>query len=118
MKGVEPQVIRDLFQHVRQPDLAWAPFQPGVEIHRVYGDEKSGPSAILLRYAPGASIPFHTHSCHEHIFVLDGEQADQRGTYRAGDFVVNPPGSAHSVTSASGCVVLVVRHEPVAFTAR
>ena len=118
MNGIEPHVLRDLFQRARQPDFHWVTFQAGVEIHRVYGDEKAGPSAILLRYAAEASVPHHVHSCHEHIFVLDGEQSDERGVYRAGDLVINPPGSAHSVTSATGCIVLVVRHEPVAFTAR
>jgi predicted ChrR family anti-sigma factor len=118
MNGAEPHVLRDLYERVLKPDFRWDPFVPGVEIHRLYGDEKSGPSAILLRYAPGASIPHHTHACHEHIFVLHGEQSDERGVYQAGDFVVNPPGSAHSVASATGCIVLVVRHEPVAFTGR
>lgn len=92
--------------------LPWQPFRPGVEIHRLYGGQQ-GPAAALLKYAAGASVPDHDHSGYEHILVLSGAQRDQRGSYEAGTFVVNPPGSSHAVESDQGCVVLIIWEKPV-----
>ena len=56
--------------------LAFGPFRPGMEIHRLYGGDGDGPSAALLRYAPGGSVPLHEHTGFEHVLVLDGSQED------------------------------------------
>ncbi|NER81415.1 MAG: transcription negative regulator ChrR [Leptolyngbya sp. SIO1D8] len=92
--------------------LPWQPFRPGIEIHRLYGDE-IGPSAALLRYQPGAQVPHHSHTGYEHIVVLSGSQRDERGLYQTGAFVINPPGSAHTVTSDNGCLVLIIWEKSV-----
>jgi len=94
--------------------LDWQPFHPGIEVHHLYQNE-GGPSAAFLRYQPGAKVARHRHTGFEHIFVLSGSQEDERGYYRAGALVVNPPGSAHNVASAEGCVVLVIWEKPVEF---
>jgi anti-sigma factor ChrR (cupin superfamily) len=109
-------VIRELTERALGGDLPFEPYFPGVEIHRIYGDETAGPSAILLRYQPGGRAPQHTHPGYEHIFVLSGEQSDERGSYPAGTLVINPPGSQHDVHSARGCLVLVIKEQPVVFT--
>jgi anti-sigma factor ChrR (cupin superfamily) len=96
--------------------LAWQPFRPGIEIVRLYGDGEHGPSAALLRYAPGASVPQHEHTGFEHIIVLSGAQRDQRATYPAGSCAIHPPGSSHAVHSDEGCVVLAIWASPVRFT--
>ncbi len=67
----------------------------------------------LLRYAPGASVPRHRHAGLETVIVLDGEQSDERGSYPAGSLVLNAEGSAHSVRSEGGCVVLIQWQRPV-----
>ena len=109
-------VIRDLTERALRGDLVFEPYFPGVDIHRIYGDESTGPSAILLRYQPGGRAPHHSHPGHEHIFVLSGEQADERGSYPAGTLVINAPGSRHDVHSAGGCLVLVIKEQPVVFS--
>ena len=109
-------VIRDLSERALRGDLVFEPYFPGVDIHRIYGDESTGPSAILLRYRPGGRAPRHSHPGHEHIYVLSGEQSDERGSYPAGTLVINPPGSQHDVHSAGGCVVLVIKEQPVVFS--
>jgi len=91
------------------------PMREGVEIAVLYKDEVSGASAALLRYAPGARVPKHAHEGYEHILVLDGSQRDERGEYPAGTFVVNPPGTSHSVESPSGCLVLILWQRPIHF---
>jgi anti-sigma factor ChrR (cupin superfamily) len=109
-------VFPDLATRSKEPDFPWTPLRPGIDIHRLYGDDARGPSAALLRYAPGAALPHHTHSGYEHVTVLEGSQVDQHGTYAAPCFIVNPPGSHHGVTSPGGCLVLVVWQEPVVFS--
>jgi anti-sigma factor ChrR (cupin superfamily) len=91
----------------------WSPFHPGVEICRLYDHAPEGPSAALLRYAPGAAVPAHAHGGYEHVFILEGEQQDHRGVYPAGTYVVNPPGSSHQVRSPKGCIVIVIWQRPV-----
>ena len=94
--------------------LAWRPFRPKVEIYRLYGDE-IGPRAALLRFQPGGRVPLHEHTGYEHILVLAGSQEDDTGIVKAGDLVINAPGTRHSVLSREGCVVLAVYEKPVKF---
>ena len=90
--------------------LPFEPFREGVEIHHM----KTGiPAVALLRYKPGASVPMHRHTGLETIYVLQGAQSDERGTYREGDYVLNPEGTSHSVWSDTGCVVLIQWERPV-----
>lgn len=93
----------------------FVPLRPGVDIAVLYRDERTGSSAAILRYAPGAKVPRHEHAGYEHIVVLEGSQRDERGEYSAGQLVINPPGSAHSVESPSGCLVLIVWTQPIHF---
>lgn len=93
-------------------DLTFAPFREEIEIAWLCEGE---PGIAVLRYAPGASVPLHIHPDVEMILVLDGAQSDASGTYRAGDVVINPPGSQHSVFSDEGCVVLLTWSKPVVF---
>ena len=107
-------MIFDLPSIVSEPSsLSWEPFRPGVEICRLYGDAKQGPSAALLKYEPGATVPNHLHSGYEHIIVLSGSQSDLRGQHKTGTLVINPPGSQHGVVSEHGCIVLIIWEKPV-----
>lgn len=95
-------------------DADFEPFREGVEIcHLQRCENGTGPALALLRYQPGAAVPLHEHVGMETICVLSGSQSDEAGTYRAGDVVVNPAGSRHSVWSAEGCTVLIHWAEPV-----
>jgi len=94
------------------PEFSWHPFRQGVEIHRLWGEPGGGESGVLLRYAPGGTVPAHRHEEVEEIFVLSGSQRDARGVYAAGSHVVNPPGSSHTVESPEGCLVLVIWQRP------
>lgn len=108
-------VIPALIARACAPDsVGWEPFRAGVEIVRLYTSD-DGRSAALLRYAPGASVPLHEHPGYEHILILSGSQVDERGTHPTGTLLVNPPGSAHAVSSPDGCVVLAIWERPVKF---
>jgi len=108
--------LRDLF-HIaeRQDEIAWQPFRDGVDIHRLYGDGVSGPTAALIRFRKDGHVPQHEHAGYEHILVLAGSQRDQNGVTRAGTLIVNPPGTRHDVVSEAGCIVLALYEKPVRF---
>jgi len=93
--------------------FAWSFFRPGIEMARLYGSAEGGPSAALLRYAPGAKVPVHLHRGIEHILVLSGGQRDDHGSYEAGSLLIHGPGTTHSVASEQGCVALAIWLEPV-----
>jgi anti-sigma factor ChrR (cupin superfamily) len=93
----------------------WESFRDGVEIKRLAGQPGGGPTVALLRYQPGAHVPLHRHHGFELIYVVSGEQSDERGSYSAGSVVTNHDGDEHSVRSEKGCVVLIVWEKPVEF---
>jgi len=113
-------VVDDLFEiPARVSEGSWQPFRSGIDILPLYGDQQGkgtpGPSAALLRYSPGASVPTHEHTGYEHVVVLQGSQRDGQEVYGSGSFVISDPGSRHAVTSDHGCVVLVIWNQPVSF---
>jgi quercetin dioxygenase-like cupin family protein len=97
-----------------QEKLAWKPFASGVDIYCLYEIE-NGPKAALLRFHPGARVEEHEHAGYEHILVLSGHQVDENSRADAGTLIINPPGTAHSVYSESGCIVLAIYERPVRF---
>jgi anti-sigma factor ChrR (cupin superfamily) len=96
------------FVSVQTKDLPWEPSPAqGVERRYLVRDEALGSATSLVRYAPGASFPAHTHPGGEEIFVLEGTFADEHGQYPAGTYLRNPPGSRHHPYSPDGCVIFV-----------
>ncbi|MGC9163809.1 MAG: cupin domain-containing protein [Thiomonas sp.] len=65
----------------------------------------------IVRYAPGARFAAHNHPLGEEILVLDGVFEDELGSYPAGTYLKNPPGSQHAPFTEQGCTLLVkLRH--------
>lgn len=94
---------------LRPGDTPWVDSpSPGVTrrpLDRI-GDEIARATS-LVRYAAGSAFPEHTHAHGEEILVLDGVFSDESGDYGPGSYIRNPPGSAHSPRSASGCTLFV-----------
>jgi anti-sigma factor ChrR (cupin superfamily) len=85
---------------------------PGLQVQplHAWGSEH----VALVRWAPGTAFQPHGHPGGEEIFVLDGVFQDDQGTYPAGSWLRNPPGSAHQPWSEQGCTILVkTGHLPV-----
>lgn len=74
-------------------------------LEREYAE--SGRATSLVRYAAGSAFAAHTHPLGEEFLVLDGVFEDEQGSYPAGTYVRNPPGSRHAPRSAQGCELFV-----------
>ncbi|TVS03317.1 MAG: cupin [Cyanobium sp. PLM2.Bin73] len=61
----------------------------------------------LVRWAPGTVFQPHGHPGGEEILVLAGVFQDNQGTYPAGSWLRNPPGSVHRPWSEAGCTIWV-----------
>jgi len=111
--------VDDLFDTPRLlASEQWQPFRTGISILPLYGvgeTDLDRPSAALLHYQPGASVPEHEHTGFEHVIVLAGSQRDAQGVYPRGALVISEPGSRHAVASDDGCIVLVIWERPVRF---
>ena len=71
------------------------------------GDELARATSIV-RYAPNSQFPAHEHGGGEEILVLEGEFADEHGSYPTGYYLRNPIGTAHSPRVGSrGATILV-----------
>jgi anti-sigma factor ChrR (cupin superfamily) len=85
---------------------AWVPgLVRGLEVLplHAFGSEH----VALVRWAPGTMFQPHVHPGGEEIFVLDGVFQDEHGTYPAGSWLRNPPGSVHRPWSETGCTIWV-----------
>jgi anti-sigma factor ChrR (cupin superfamily) len=75
------------------------------------GDEVARATSIV-RYAPDSTFPGHVHGGGEEILVLDGEFADEHGSYPTGTYVRNPIGSRHSPRVGHlGATIFVKLHQ-------
>jgi anti-sigma factor ChrR (cupin superfamily) len=110
-----PRTILELDPEALARRPGYEPLRVGVDVLYLYKDDASGSSCALLKYQPGAEVPEHDHPGFEHVYILSGEQSDERGNYRKGSFVINPPGTAHRVWTKEGCLVLIVWQKPVSF---
>lgn len=108
-----PETTRDQLTGNGWRELPFVPFRGDVTVHWIRLFEGDQPGVALLKYPAGASVPRHRHEGLETILVLDGVQSDESGDYGRGSYIVNAPGTEHSVWSESGCVVLIQWDRPV-----
>ena len=99
-----------LFVNVDQ--VPWIERRPGVFWRTLWEDPDGRHKALLIRYAPGATIPCHRHVGDEQIYVLEGSVADEAGVCTAGNYARRPPGCVHTVTSPTGALVFAVTSGP------
>ena len=69
--------------------------------------EEDARATSIVRYAPGTSYTPHQHPLGEEILVLSGVFSDEHGSYPAGTYIRNPPGSEHTAYSDEGCELFV-----------
>lgn len=79
-----------------------------------------GGMANLLKIAPGAGLPLHTHRGNELTLVLDGGFTDETGAYRRGDLEVADGGVEHRPIAMLDrpCICLAITDAPLNFSGR
>jgi len=91
----------------REPE--WEQVAPGIECKLLATDAIRQRVSMLVRLAPGASFPAHTHAGVEELHLLDGELwIDERKLF-PGDYNYGAPGTGDArVWSETGCTCLLV----------
>ena len=90
-----------------EPD--WEQVAPGIECKLLATDTERHRVSMLVRLAPGASYPPHTHAGVEELHLLDGELwIDERKLF-PGDYNYGAPGEGDErVWSETGCTCVLV----------
>lgn len=94
---------------VRCDDLPWkaSTFAAGVSVKDVA--VTGGFELQMVRLAPGARLPQHTHELPEFIYVIEGELVIGEQRLKPGWASVASAGSVHAdVRSEDGCVFVLV----------
>jgi anti-sigma factor ChrR (cupin superfamily) len=90
-----------------EPD--WEQVASGIECKLLASDAEIQRISMLVRLAPDASYPAHTHAGVEELHLLDGELWIDARKLLAGDYHhVEPGTSDERVWSATGCTCLLV----------
>jgi anti-sigma factor ChrR (cupin superfamily) len=93
----------------RWAEPEWEQVAPGIECKLLATDEERHRVSMLVRLAPGASYPAHTHAGVEELHLLDGELwIDERKLF-PGDYNYGAPGAGDErVWSETGCTCVLV----------
>jgi len=102
--------------YVNPHEMDWKPSQfDGIQIKVLYEDREKGEMTCLLKWEPGATLPFHKHPEIEQSYVIEGSFYDHDGIARAGEFTWRQAGSFHETHSDEGCTILAVYRKPNIF---
>ena len=87
----------------------WEQVAPGIECKLLATDSERHRVSMLVRLAPGARYPAHTHADVEELHLLDGELWIDERKLLAGDYNYGAPG-AHDerVWSETGCTCVLI----------
>ena len=91
------------------PEPEWGKVAPGIECKLLATDVERRRVSMLVRLAPGASYPAHTHAGVEELHLLDGELWIDDRKLVPGDYNYGAPGAGDDrVWSETGCTCLLV----------
>ena len=87
----------------------WEEVAPGIRCTILATDERTGRVTMLVRLAPGAEYPPHTHAGLEELHMLEGELMVDEKRLQAGDYLRSEPGTTdHRVWSETGCMGVLI----------
>jgi anti-sigma factor ChrR (cupin superfamily) len=87
----------------------WEQVAPGIECKLLATDTDRHRVSMLVRLAPGASYPAHTHAGAEELHLLDGELWIDEKKLFPGDYNYGAPGAGDErVWSETGCTCVLV----------
>ncbi len=88
---------------------AWEQVAPGIECKLLSTDAERRRVSMLVRLAPGATYPPHTHAGIEELHLLDGELWIDQRKLVPGDYNYGPPGTGDDrVWSETGCTCVLI----------
>jgi quercetin dioxygenase-like cupin family protein len=86
----------------------WEQVAPGIECKLLATDTERQRVSMLVRLAPGASYPAHTHAGVEELHLLDGELWIDERKLMPGDYNYGKPGEGDErVWSETGCTCVL-----------
>ena len=99
-----------VFPRARQwSEPEWEQVAPGIECKLLATDAERHRVSMLVRLAPGASYPPHTHADVEELHLLDGELWINERRLLPGDYNYGAPGAADEIIwSKTGCTCVLV----------
>ena len=90
--------------------LAWEPSAiPGVALRPLYTQAGFSDVICLERWEPKADLGIVSYEQGAELFLLEGEFADEAGTYSTGCWLRFPVGSVHHPRSVAGCTLYIKR---------
>jgi hypothetical protein len=93
----------------RWSEPEWEQVAPGIECKLLATDTERHRVSMLVRLAPSASYPAHTHAGIEELHLLDGELWIDERKLVPGDYNYGAPGAGDErVWSETGCTCLLV----------
>lgn len=93
----------------RWSEPGWEKVAPGIECKLLATDAERHSVNMLVRLAPGASYPAHTHAGVEELHLLDGELWIDDRKLLPGDYNYGAPEESHErVWSKTGCTCFLV----------
>jgi len=93
----------------RWSEPEWSLVAPGIECQLLATDAERRRVSMLVRLAPGASYPAHTHAGIEELHLLDGELWIDERLLVPGDYNRGAPGTSdRRVWTETGCTCLLV----------
>ena len=93
---------------IKPADYQWVP-SPVAGVTRMMFDrigDEIARATSLVRYDPNSEFPEHQHGGGEEVLVVEGEFADEHGSYPAGTYIRNPIGTRHSPRVGPGGAVI------------
>lgn len=96
--------------------LRWRTIGPGV--HHIRGPRMEGGDLMLLRIAPGRSVPLHSHGANELTVVLRGAYDDMLGHFAPGDAADLDSDIEHQPVTSPGvpCICVAATDAPLRFS--
>jgi anti-sigma factor ChrR (cupin superfamily) len=90
-------------------DPEWEQVAPGIECKLLATDTERHRVSMLVRLAPGASYPAHTHAGVEELHLLDGELWIDGRKLVPGEYNYGAPGAGDErVWSETGCTCVLI----------
>jgi anti-sigma factor ChrR (cupin superfamily) len=93
----------------RWSEPQWEQVAPGIGCKILATDTETRRVSMLVRLAPGARYPAHTHADAEELHLLDGELWIDERKHVPGDYNYAAPGTGDQrVWSETGCTCVLV----------